>query len=425
MNVFWPADGPVAVMALLAVMMAAALENPSVFLDRKQYEAVIKSGSLSCTFRVVSPGSNDSTTSTLSFPTFDVSRRLAKLASQDVPEARYKNKKRTRTSTHLTIITDDNSMTEALQSLPMSANATFYALKTTTDTDMLCLEMIIITHNIDIVMPLSVQAVLRLSKKLKHPQVLERHFGIAVLLPPYEFTTIATSDAALETWMKKNQLRIYGPNVYTTQNEYKCPCVIKPTGTESELSEATVVRTLDQLKRVIPKSGTGFLVEEAISGQFEITIAYFASSGILDATLCIVNDEKERLFLRSGDRHNNGSTSKIVPCGELHQNAPIFDLVSRIVSLSLYHGFGCIKFKLTPGRRLNQRDINSFLEKMDNTTLFSTTFGRSGIIDLPFHDAYPRIIDYAPVACADLVRMGGQQLIEMIRLFVDAKEPNA
>ena len=196
----------------------------------------------------------------------------------------------------------------------------------------------ILTRQFDVILPFRTDAELLLSKKLDY-DVLERHYWLPVIMPLSTTIRTFTDKSSFAAWLIDNGLGAFTPKVYQFKHQVKFPALVKfVAGTWG--NGIYLANDMNELHAAIAKQKGVSILVEAVVGIAEPAVHFIARRGKLLALHCIVHVEKEDLFV-TGDKHVI-TAARTVDCRDFDAISPLTMLISRIVNLSQYNGFGFV-----------------------------------------------------------------------------------
>ena len=248
----------------------------SVFLDAKQYaDLTTASDTLLCSFITCTWG--NSYRRTLSYRMSEVVANLTRHANELAAPHIMLQSIREKTVKHAPywIGTEDHYNNDFTMITKKKTNVVdsfiiFDIWPPASPRSILCLEVMLHQHMIDVFLPSFTQTIEALAHKLSI-DVLSAHFGIPFITPSVENIKRFTDKSSFSDWMERNGLGTYIPTVYKSKAEARYPCLVKSTSSAwgrdiyivhngSELTAATERETAEYLLQVCSPIGSKYYV---------------------------------------------------------------------------------------------------------------------------------------------------------------------
>ena len=286
---------------------------------------------------------------------------------------------------------------------------------------MLCLELFLILHKFDILLPFNTMYETWLNRRYPNA-VLEQHFGIPVIGPDVATVERFTDKSLFAAWLQEHDLSPFTPTIYTSIWEVSYPLLVKETnglyGTGIHL-----VNTKAEMDAAIAAVEGDYILQEAVVGKTEPIIHFVARNGKLLATSCVLDRKQDSALFVTGRQHDLPPTDT-VSCKDLDKISPLADIVRRIVLLTGYNGFGCFNFKFT-ARKMQQNDLDAYLRAIpalapDSLERITTDFMPKGVRrQFASYAAVPKLFDWNTRMCGSHVRDQTMELYRMLRMYLE------
>ena len=250
--------------ACMFVVLQAS--HPSVFLDAAQYqELTTATDTLVCSYIACSGG--NTIRHTASYSMFNVVANLTRHANELVAPHLMLNaiQEKTKTKAPLWIgmeehYNSDLTVITKKRNNVIDSFIIFDIWPPASPRNILCLEVMLHQHIIDVFLPSFTQTIEALAHKLSI-DVLSAHFGIPFISPSVDNIKRFTDKSSFSNWMDVNGLGSYTPTVYKSNADVKYPCLVKSTSSawgrdiyivhnESELTAATERETAEYILQV-------------------------------------------------------------------------------------------------------------------------------------------------------------------------------
>ena len=310
---------------------------------------------------------------------------------------------------------------ETLEMMSVSGTTSVLALhvKTTSPADLICLEMLLHSGNVNVLVLFA--ELIETSLQLYHDvPFLEQHFGLPLPIPSVSIIEIFQDKSRFASWMAGSGMADFIPRVYSSTDAVSYPVMIKATS-KGGGNGIYIAHDQHELNTAIRElKGATYVLQEPIEGKTEPVLYYIARHGKLVATVCLLNRQKSQLFVAGADVD---FSFELVSCEAFEIISPMLDLTRHIVEASSYNGIGCINFKFVPvlvsGNELEEymNDIPT-ISHSDASVVLTTFVNLRSSQDLTVHDAIPKLFEINPRPGGSMMGVHTPELALMMKAFL-------
>ena len=232
----------------------------------------------------------------------------------------------------------------------------------------MCLEIMIREGMVDVVIPLTVGSELSFTKyhTLDH---IEQALATPFLMPAR--STIDKNN--FTAWMRLHGYGDYVPRSFSDLESVTYPSIVKHSGGEFGIG-TTIVYNITSLKAAVGKLiPQNVLIQEAITGQYDLSFYFIARQGRLLSTFCGIFPAQSDVFVRGVT--NAAPNMDVFRCTDLDAISPFFDVMQSILRDSRYNGGGCFDLKVVKSMSDGSRSPVSVVDNI-------TRYDRSSLASL-------------------------------------------